>query len=540
MTTFVFLRGWPYNRGGNSQPACASPAEECGTAPRKKVMAKPPYYLTAPVYDAAAPPSMESLYAWVFCDTIARHKRLSGFDIAYLRTVDRHGFVGKESGGERASAVSRNYVAFQQLSLIANIDSTHSSLLPSENHIRAIDTLLRHTMRRSHSSIYKAKYEGRFCPRDEVDVSGSAQPADCPFCGRPAELVSEDRYFFRLSAFRARLGAVYKYRPEFIQPASLRPKIETLMQENLRDVPIGRKTGSPTIPWPDDVDYSVCGWYAELASYLSGIGFAKDGDEDFQKFWPAKLHVVSKRAMQAHTMYWPAFLMAADLPIPRHVFTHGTIRLRDDASGVIPVKDLRLGLLEGDALRYSLLRALPYDGDGEFDLDGIGTQSTEDLTNKLGTLADRVLTLVARDCDGKIPVPSAIFDHDQRIELAWFDLRAQIRLLFDQHAFREGLDKIWELWTIIDRALKETIPGEVGDDRSRLTRQKNVLHDACQGLGWLALLLHPVIPKMTDAIWKSLGQITSLQHALLDATPWTCFTPGSPIAPLQGSFGGRK
>jgi methionyl-tRNA synthetase len=503
-------------------------------------MAKAPYYLTAPVYDAAAPPSIESLYAWVFCDAVARHKRLSGFDVAYLRTVDRHGFVGKESDDDRASAVSKNYVAFQQLSQIVNIDSTHSSLLPSENHIRAIDTLLRQTMRRSHSAIYKAKYQGRFCPHDEADLGDSAEPANCPICGRATDLISEDRYFFRLSTFRDRLSAIYQFRPEFIQPASLRAKVETLLQGNLRDVSIGRKTGSRKIPWPDDGDFSVCGWYAELASYLSGIGFAADGDEDFQKFWPAKLHVVSKKAMQAHTVYWPAFLMAADLPIPRRVFTHGTIRLRDDASGVIPVKDSRLGLMEGDALRYSLLRALPYDGDGEFNLDGIGAQSTEDLANKLGTLADRVLTLVARDCDGKIPVPSAIFDHDQRIELAWFDLRAQIRLLFDQHAFREGLDKIWELWTIIDRVLNETIPDEIEHERSRRTRQKNVLHDACQGLGWLALLMYPVVPKMTDAIWKSLGQITSLQHALLDATPWTCFTPGSPIAPLLGSFGGRK
>jgi methionyl-tRNA synthetase len=502
-------------------------------------MAKAPYYLTAPVYDAAAPPSIESLYAWVFCDAVARHKRLSGFDVAYLRTVDTHDFVGKESRDERGAAVSRNYVAFQQLSQIANIDCTHSSLLPSENHIRAIQTLLRQTLRRSHSAIYKAKYQGRFCPRDEVDVSDSAQPADCPVCGRPTDLVSEDRYFFRLSAFRNRLVAVYKYRPEFIQPASERPKMETLIQENLKDVPIGRKTGSPKVPWPNDADYSVCGWYAELASYLSGIGFGKDGDDDFQKFWPAKLHVVSKTAAQPHTVYWPAFLMAADLTLPRRVFTHGTIRLQNDSTGMIPVKDSRLDYLEGDALRYSLLRALPYDGDGEFSLDRIA-QSTEDLTNELGTLADRILTLVARDCDGKIPVPSAIFDHDQRIELAWFDLRAQIRLLFDQHAFREGLEKIWELWTIIDRVLKETIPAEIENDRSRRTRQKNVLHDACQGLGWLALLMHPVVPRITDAIWKSLGQITSLQHALLDATPWTCFTPGSPIAPMQASFGSRK
>jgi methionyl-tRNA synthetase len=503
-------------------------------------MAKAAYYLTAPVYDAAVPPSLESLYAWVFSDAVARHKRLSGFDVAYLRTVDTHGFVGQESHDQRASAVSRNYVAFQQLSQIANIDSTHSSLLPSENHIRAIQTLLRQTMRRSHSAIYKAKYQGRVCPHNEVDVSDSAEPANCAICGQAADLVSEDRYFFRLSAFRDQLMAIYKYRPEFVQPGSLRPKIENLTQENLKDVSIGRKTRSPKIPWPDDADFDVCGWYAELASYLSGIGLGEDGDEDFQKFWPARLHVVPKRGMLAHTMYWPAFLLAADLPLPRRVFTHGTIRLHDEASSVMPVKDSRLGFLEGDALRYSLLRALPYDGDGEFRLDDIAAQGTEHLTNKLGTLADRVLTLVTQHCDGKIPVPSAIFEHDQRIEDAWFELRPQIRLLFDQLAFREGLDKIWELWTIIDRVLKETIQGEIDNDQNLRTREKNVLHDACQGLGWLTLLLHPVVPRMTDAIWKSLGQITSLQRALLDATPWTCFTPGNPIAPLQGSFSSGK
>lgn len=499
-------------------------------------MAEPTYYITAPVYDAAVSPSVESLYAWVFSDAVARHKRMCAFDVAYFRAADTHGFnvnpAGQEPGDERAALVRRNYAAFERLSKIADIDCMHSILLSSESHIRAIETLLRRTMRRSRAAIYKAKYQGRYCLRDEVDVSDSAQPADCPICGRAAKYVSEERYFFRLSAFRDRLLAVYKYRPEFIQPMSLRPEIGTIIRKGLKDVPIGRKTGSPKIPWPEDAEYSAYGCYVELASYLSGIGFGKDsyGDEEFQKYWPPNLHVVSREAVRAHALYWPAFLMAADLPLPRHVFTHGTIRLQDHSTGVIPMQDSRLGLLEGDALRYSLLRAVPYDGNAELSLGGLVTQCTEDLTNKLGTLTDRILTLVARHCDGKIPVPSAIFELDQTIELAWFDLRAQVRLLFDQHAFREGLRKIWDLWVMIDRVLKENIPGEIGDDPDRRTRQTNVLHDACQGLGWLALLLHPVLPRTTDEMWKSLGQITSLQRALLDDTPWTCLRPGTPIA----------
>jgi methionyl-tRNA synthetase len=319
----------------------------------KQGMAKTKYYVTTPVYDAASPPRVGTLYTAILGDAIARHKRMCGFDVAHHIGFDAHG--GQVDGaGERPStghrgSLERNSEAFEQLLKRSDICCTHFSLGSSAQHISAVQTLLQRIMRRSRLAIYKAKYEGRYCAHDGIDVSQSAEPADCRICGRAADLLMEERHFFRLSTFQDRLLALYKFRPEFIQPQFRGPEIENLVCNGLKDISISRISNGHGVPWPDDPDRFAYGCCSQLAGYLSGIGFGKGGfgSDEFKKYWPPNLQVIGKEALLWHAVYWPAFLMAADLPLPRHIFAHGTVGF--DQAGADSVAFLEsAGLLGSD------------------------------------------------------------------------------------------------------------------------------------------------------------------------------------------------
>src|SRR5208282_5536003 len=408
----------------------------------------------------------------------------------------------------------------------------------SAEHILAVQTLLRRILQRSRQAIYQDRYEGRYCPHDEIDVSDSAAPADCAICGRAAVLISEDRHFFRLSAYQKPLMAIYKYHPEFIQPQSRLNEIRSAVAAGLRDIPISRTPGARGIPWPDDAHRMVHERCAELAGYLSAVGFGEGGygSEEFKRFWPANLHVIGRRALRSHAVEWPAFLMAADLPVPRHVFAHGALSFEREGTDQAFFPEPMVRALGSDAVRYSLLCEVGYGEDGRVDADGIVRRYNEELAEGLASLASRVLALVARHCDGKIPTQSLLAGMDRTVEIVSGHTQAEVRFLLDSFNFSEGIKKIWSLVAITDKLLRDNARLELATDSSEKRRFSDVLHDACEELGWIALLLHPILPRATDAIWRGLGQRTRLEDQLVDETPWTCLRPGTTIGKLETLF----
>ncbi len=371
------------------------------------------FYLTTPIYYANSRPHVGSAYTTIVCDVIARYKRMCGYEVAYLTGTDEHGVnierAAEKQGITPAELVNRNQQIFRDLWKLLGIQYTHFIRTTSTEHARAVQMLVRRTLRQSPDAIYKAKYEGRYCIHDNLYVSDSREPADCPLCGRPAELISEENYFFRLSAYQQQLLDLYAKNPKFVEPDFRLNEVKSFVEAGLRDVSISRMSIKWGIPWPDDPAHVFYVWYDALTSYMSGIGYGEGekGSAEFQKFWPADLHMIGKEIIRFHAVYWPAFLMAAGLPLPEKIFAHGWLLFEQEkmskSKGNVAYPEPIVKVLGNDALRYYLLRETVFGQDGNFSREALITRYNADLANGLGNLASRVLAMIQQILPGRDP-----------------------------------------------------------------------------------------------------------------------------------------
>src|SRR5579863_2985572 len=376
--------------------------------PKKK------YYLTTPIYYANSRPHVGSAYTTIVCDVIARYKRMCGFDVAYLTGTDEHG-VNIERAAEKlgispADLVDRNQQIFRDLWKLLGISYTDFVRTTEPRHAVAVQNLVRRTQRVSPDAIFKRKYEGRYCIYDNLYVSDTPEPADCQICGRPAELISEENYFFRLSAYQEKLLQLYKDKPDFVQPDFRMNEVRSFVESGLKDVSISRKTIKWGVPWPGDPEHVFYVWYEALTSYMSAIGYGSENrkeQEKFAKFWPADLHMIGKEIIRFHAVYWPAFLMAAELPLPKRIFAHGWLLFEQEkmskSKGNVAYPEPIVKVLGNDALRYYLLREVVFGQDGNFSRTALITRYEADLVSGLGNLASRVLTLIETHFGGVVP-----------------------------------------------------------------------------------------------------------------------------------------
>jgi methionyl-tRNA synthetase len=493
-------------------------------------MAKPKYYFSTYV-DTASPPSVESIYRAVLGDAIARHKRMCGFEVNYLVGTNRGGsHIESSETPDQAlqPSIAQIPESYKELLNRFDVHATHFTCTSSTAHIHATEALLRRTIGRSGRAIYKARYDGRFCSYDKLDVDGRTESATCPRCGRPVDFVSEERYFFRLSAFRDRLLGLCKHHPEFIQPAIRFQQVEAVLEKGLADIPISAPSRSGGVPWPDDPEHAASDLYSELVAYMSGIGFGEKGygNEEFRRNWPADLHVIGPSTLQSHAIYWPAFLMAADMPPPKHLFAHGVLDSEPGGSGQELLDEAAKERFGSDGVRYGLLRGVHYIDDSRIDPRAVAAHYQTDLAS-LEDLVQRVLSLARQHCEGRIPNPSVRPKSDQDIEMFVGDLRAEVRVLLDAYNFRGALTNIWRLVALIEARVREVLPRGQSRNPGDTHHLSDLVHDACEGLGWISLLSYPILPRMTAAIWSALGQTTSLEDQLVDETPWSCLFPGT-------------
>src|ERR1700719_3634518 len=403
-------------------------------------MTKPKFYLTTPIYYANSRPHVGSAYTTIVCDVIARYKRMCGYDVAFVTGTDEHG-VNIERAAEKlgitpAELVDRNQKIFRDLwkTLGIHFSDSHFVRTTELRHTRAVQNLVRRTIARDKDlppdkrAIFKRKYEGRYCIYDNAYVSDTSEPADCPTCGRPAELVSEENYFFRLSEFQKPLLDLYVKNPQFLHPDFRFNEVKSFVESGLRDLSISRKSIKWGIPWPDDEEHVFYVWYDALTSYMSGIGFV-DGEHDGPdfKYWPADIHALGKEIIRFHAVYWPAFLMAARMALPKQIVAHGWLLFEQEkmskSKGNVAYPEPIVKVLGNDALRYYLLREVVFGQDGNFSRDALLVRYEADLANGIGNLVSRTLTMVDQYFDGVVPAaPEASSPETLRIAAQFSNL----------------------------------------------------------------------------------------------------------------------
>jgi methionyl-tRNA synthetase len=516
---------------------------------------KSKFYLTTPIYYANSRPHVGSAYTTIVCDVIARYKRMCGYEVAYLTGTDEHGVnierAAEKQGITPQQLVDKNEAIFRDLWKLLGITHTDFVRTTSSEHARAVETLVRRTMERDEKlspekrSIYKAKYEGRYCIYDNLYVSDTPDPAKCPTCGRDAELISEENYFFRLSAYQGRLLELYKSQPQFVQPDFRLNEVKSFVESGLKDVSISRKTIKWGIPWPGDSEHVFYVWYDALTSYMSGIGYASDKRKEeakFERFWPADLHMIGKEIIRFHAVYWPAFLMAAELPLPKQIFAHGWLLFEQEkmskSKGNVAYPEPIVKVLGNDALRYYLLREVVFGQDGNFSREALITRYNADLANGLGNLASRTLTMIEKYFDGDVPaIPD--FSH-QKIEVQ--QVAAAARQSVEQHMasynFSGAVQAVWQLVSTVDQYIAESKPWKLAEssdseDRKRLGA---VLWTAGQALRFIAILTHPFVPQSSQQLWERLGQSGPVSDQRIDSLGWGLLESGLRLGKAEALF----
>jgi methionyl-tRNA synthetase len=518
---------------------------------------KPKYYLTTPIYYANSRPHVGSAYTTIVCDVIARYKRMCGYDVAYLTGTDEHG-VNIERAAEKAGItpqqlVDRNEKIFRDLWKLLGITITDFVRTTSDDHARAVQTLVRRTMDRDKAlppekrSIYKAKYEGRYCIYDNLYVTDTPEPANCQICGRPAELISEENYFFKLSNYQDRLLELYRSQPQFVQPDFRRNEVVSFVESGLKDVSISRKTIKWGIPWPGDPEHVFYVWYDALTSYMTGVGYGEGADGEanprFKRFWPADLHMIGKEIIRFHAVYWPAFLMAADLPLPKQIFAHGWLLFEQEkmskSKGNVAYAEPIVKTLGNDALRYYLLREVVFGQDGNFSREALITRYNADLANGLGNLASRTLTMISTYCEGTVPnshldkAPDALLTVH---EIASTPFHNSIRNSIDTFAFSDAVAIIWGFVALVDKYLATKKPWVLAQDPTQREELERVLYVAAASIRVITVFAHPFIPEATEKIWTQLGQDGKLEDFRIDQLEWRALEPGTKIGKIEGVF----
>jgi methionyl-tRNA synthetase len=499
--------------------------------------AKPKFYLTTPIYYTNGLPHIGHTYTTVVADTVRRYKRMQGYEVVMTTGTDEHGVnverAAQKAGVPESEFVARMAEAWRALWEELGVPADEFIRTTEVRHARTVQWLFK--LCRENGFVYPGHYTGQYCIYDNAYVD--VKPGEnCPDCGRPTETVTEENYFFKLSAFEKPLLDLYKKNPSFIQPETRRNEILSFVEGGLRDLSITRTSSRWGIPVPGEEKHVFYVWFDALTAYLSAVG----GPEyERRGFWPADLHLVGKDIIRFHTVYWPAFLMAAGLPLPKQVWAHGWFLIdagkMSKSKGNVVLPRPIAQVLGMDALRYYMLRETVFGQDGNFSYDALVQRYNSDLANGLGNLASRTLTMIEKYCGGALPKGSG----EQAISLAPWRVPEkiqQVRSLYEQYQFTRVLEEIWRLITDVDLLISEQKPWVLAEDPARRAHLETVLWIAADTLRVVAVLAHPVIPSATERLWKSLGQNGSVGEQGIDALEFGTIKPGVKIAKAETLF----
>lgn len=507
----------------------------------KPASSAPHYYLTTPIYYVNARPHLGHAYSTIVCDTIARRKRALGIDTWFLTGTDEHGQKIERS----AKLAGRTPMEFATLisaefrALWDRLGLTYDDFIRTteERHKRGVQKLF--ATLRDRGFIYKSTYTGQYCVSDEAYVDGPPGTI-CPDCGRVTETLSEENYFFKLSAFERKLLEFYEANPGFMQPESTRKEVLSFVRGGLQDVSISRTTLSWGIPVPGDEKHVIYVWFDALANYMTALGYGSDDPKDkarFEKFWPADMHLIGKEISRFHCVYWPAFLMAAGIPVPKSVRANGWL-LFDDTKmskslGNIVRAETVDEVLGADALRYFLLREIPFGQDGSFTFEALVRRYNGDLANGYGNLVSRVVNMMHKYFGGVVPEPGAETTGEANLRAAAERAIAEFGPLFDEMNFSEALKSLWNLVAETDGYLTANAPWKRPEGRSEEEHkilQARVLATAAEAIRVITALVYPILPASASKVWQQIGLgslADAAKQAFLTDLKWGGLQPGT-------------
>jgi methionyl-tRNA synthetase len=499
---------------------------------------KPKFYLTTPIYYTNGLPHIGHVYTTIVADTIRRFKRMRGYDVVMTTGTDEHGVnverAAKNAGIPESEFVARMAEAWRSLWEELGVAADEFVRTTDLRHVRTVQWLFRRC--RENGYIYKGHYTGQYCIYDNAYVD--VKPGEnCPDCGRPTETVTEENYFFKLSAFQKPLLDFYRKYPKFIQPETRRNEITSFVEGGLKDLSITRTTVRWGIPVPGEEPHVFYVWFDALTAYLSAVG----GPEyENRGYWPCDLHLVGKDIIRFHTVYWPAFLMAAMLPVPKQVWAHGWFlmdqaKMSKSKGNVVTARPI-VGVVGMDALRYYLLRDTVFGQDGNFSYDSLVTRYNADLANGLGNLASRTVALIDKSFGGKVPKPGQFAPQDDELSRSVQIAIGETLEAYENCAFFRALEQIWAVIGAADKYLTTEQPWALGDSESDQQRRAAILWTTAELLRIATALAHPVLPESTQKIWTLLGQQGSVDSQHLDGLRWGQLAPGTALAKSQPIF----
>jgi len=505
------------------------------------------FYITTPIYYVNARPHIGHAYTTIACDTIARRHRMLGDDTWFLTGTDEHG-QKIERAAQAAGKTPQQFtdeISAEFRALWERMGLTPDDFIrtTSERHKQGVQALWLKI--RDNGYIYKGTYSGQYCVSDELYVDAVGPGAPCPICDRPTETVHEENYYFKLSAFRDQLIRLYTEQPDFIRPETRRNEVLSFVRSGLRDLSISRSTFSWGIPVPDDPKHVVYVWLDALANYITALGYGSNDTSKFDKYWPADVHMIGKEIVRFHCVYWPAFLLAAGLPLPKGITAHGWLLFEESkmskSRGNIVRAETIVDVLGTDALRYFLLREVVFGQDGSFSFDALVQRYNSDLANGLGNLASRTLTMIARYFKGEIPYPSHAAHTPADTAIADLARRAiaDYGTLFDQYQFSRALETAWGLVSAVDKYIVENEPWSLGEKKDRdeesRSRLATVLYTSAEALRIVTALAHPVMPDATAKIWSQMG-LGDIRKFDLTKLHWGQLHLGTKLGEVQAVF----
>jgi len=477
------------------------------------------FYITTPIYYVNARPHIGHAYTTIVCDAVARRKRLLGYDTFFLTGTDEHGQKIERSAGAAGTTAQKfaDSVAAEFRALFEKMGITYNDFIRTTEprHKQGAQELWKRLQEKGF--IYKGTYTGQYCVHDEAYIDGATPGDPCPDCGRITETVSEENYYFKLSAFADKLLKHYQQNPYFIRPETRRNEVIAFVKGGLRDLSVSRSTFKWGIPVPGDPKHVMYVWLDALSNYCTAVGLGskeKEEQEKFERYWPADVHMIGKEIIRFHAVYWPAFLMAAELPLPKAVIAHGWLLFEESkmskSRGNIVRAESVIDVMGNDALRYFLLREIAFGQDGSFSFDAVVQRYNSDLANDLGNLSSRTLTMINRYFGGSVPYPSPLVakrDADDVIRDQAQNTIAEFNQLFDEYQFNRALECAWTLVASVNKYLVEQEPWIVAEKEGEENKARlaTILYTAAEALRVVTALAFPVLPESAAKIWVQLG-----------------------------------